>query len=274
MTLGGLLCNATAYGIGVWYCGVDMTGRLPSSALWICAGLYFGWMLLDNMDGKQARRLNCSSPLGLLFDHQVDALNVWMTASLITLALLLSGSPLPLLLWLIGAIPFFYTTWEELYLGSMDFPCINGPNEGCVGIGGLLMYAAFAGGEVFSEEKWMGWEVRYVLIAGFLLAAVVNGMWSVGRVWVKSGRRKDALRTSMGFWAYPFTLAVLYFLSPSQLLSTQTRWVLLCIGCLFAREMAFIQLAHVTSTPYRPLGFINSGILAALAVNTVGNYMQ
>ncbi len=30
--------------------------------------------MLDNMDGKQARRTGTSSPLGMMFDHGCDAL--------------------------------------------------------------------------------------------------------------------------------------------------------------------------------------------------------
>ncbi len=30
--------------------------------------------MLDNLDGKQARRTKTSSPLGLLFDHGCDAM--------------------------------------------------------------------------------------------------------------------------------------------------------------------------------------------------------
>jgi len=30
--------------------------------------------MLDNMDGKQARKTNASSPLGMMFDHGCDAL--------------------------------------------------------------------------------------------------------------------------------------------------------------------------------------------------------
>ena len=251
-----------------------MHGEVPSTALWVCSGLYFGWMVLDNMDGKQARRLNCSSPLGLLFDHQVDAMNVWMTAALVSSAMLFGDSPITLLLWLIGAIPFFYTTWEELYTGSMDFPCVNGPNEGCLVIGGLLMYVAYAGCDVFVTTKWGGWEARYVLIVLFSIASVLNGLWSIGRVWFKSNHRCKALRSSLAFWPYPLVLAVLYLFSPGLLLWSQTRWVLLCIGCLFAREMAFIQLAHVTETSYQPVGLVNGGILAALVVNTLGNYIE
>jgi ethanolaminephosphotransferase len=32
--------------------------------------------MLDEMDGKQARRTGNSSPLGMLFDHGVDAFTV------------------------------------------------------------------------------------------------------------------------------------------------------------------------------------------------------
>jgi phosphatidylglycerophosphate synthase len=37
---------------------------------------YFMYRMLDEMDGKQARRTGNSSPLGLLFDHGCDAFNM------------------------------------------------------------------------------------------------------------------------------------------------------------------------------------------------------
>jgi phosphatidylglycerophosphate synthase len=37
------------------------------------------YQTLDNLDGRQARRTGSSSPLGLLFDHGVDALNVTLS---------------------------------------------------------------------------------------------------------------------------------------------------------------------------------------------------
>ena len=36
--------------------------------------------MLDNMDGKQARRTGSSSPLGMLFDHGCDALTTFLFA--------------------------------------------------------------------------------------------------------------------------------------------------------------------------------------------------
>lgn len=40
--------------------------------------------ILDNMDGKQARKTGSSSPLGLLFDHGCDALNATVVCTLAT----------------------------------------------------------------------------------------------------------------------------------------------------------------------------------------------
>jgi ethanolaminephosphotransferase len=34
--------------------------------------------MLDNLDGKQARRTGTSSPLGLMFDHGCDALTTFL----------------------------------------------------------------------------------------------------------------------------------------------------------------------------------------------------
>lgn len=42
-------------------------------SLYVCIS-FFIYQTIDNCDGRQARRTNSSSPLGLLFDHGVDAL--------------------------------------------------------------------------------------------------------------------------------------------------------------------------------------------------------
>lgn len=39
--------------------------------LWTALTLHF-YMHLDNCDGKQARKTNSSSPLGMIFDHGCD----------------------------------------------------------------------------------------------------------------------------------------------------------------------------------------------------------
>jgi phosphatidylglycerophosphate synthase len=53
--------------------GTDFFGYV---APWWCffdGACYLIYRILDEMDGKQARRTGNSSPLGLLFDHGCDA---------------------------------------------------------------------------------------------------------------------------------------------------------------------------------------------------------
>ena len=61
--------------------GIDFDSTVPS---WWCIlqGIcYFFARLLDEMDGKQARKTGNSSPVGLLFDHGCDS----FTCSMIVL---------------------------------------------------------------------------------------------------------------------------------------------------------------------------------------------
>jgi phosphatidylglycerophosphate synthase len=42
--------------------------------------LIFAFIVLDNLDGKQARRTKTSSALGMLFDHGCDSLSMFFLA--------------------------------------------------------------------------------------------------------------------------------------------------------------------------------------------------
>lgn len=68
---------------------------------------------LDNLDGKQARRTGSSSPLGLLFDHGCDALNV--SVGTMTMACILQmGTTWKTLAFNMSAhVVFICATWEE-----------------------------------------------------------------------------------------------------------------------------------------------------------------
>ena len=75
ITLTGLMVNVVAALMVVFY-DPYLVGNAPG---WvyinaaICLQVY---VVLDAADGKQARRLNASSPLGQIFDHGCDAINL------------------------------------------------------------------------------------------------------------------------------------------------------------------------------------------------------
>lgn len=132
----------------------------------LCALCLLWYMVLDNLDGKQARRTQSSSPLGQLFDHGCDAINVTVSGILmlpcvvaITSATMTMSSSLSMLsdtvvpvsllpvpppppppvlhpalsfavISFAGLVPFYTATTEEFHTGSLILPTINGPNEG------------------------------------------------------------------------------------------------------------------------------------------------
>jgi len=60
----------------------DNAEQLPNWMIFVIGVTFFLYRLLDEMDGKQARKTGNSSPLGLLFDHGCDSWTIsflsWM----------------------------------------------------------------------------------------------------------------------------------------------------------------------------------------------------
>lgn len=100
---------------------------------------------LDNIDGKQARKTNNSSPLGLLFDHGCDSLILMFQGISLAIALQFGNSFYSVMVYLIGTFPFYFTTLEEYYTNQINLPLINGPNEGCLLIASFFIFTGVFG---------------------------------------------------------------------------------------------------------------------------------
>ena len=73
----------------------------------------FIYIVMDNSDGKQARKIGASSPLGLMFDHGLDMINCMTTTSTL-LRLVQIGNNWMFLITLICTMSqFYYATLEE-----------------------------------------------------------------------------------------------------------------------------------------------------------------
>lgn len=64
--------------------GTDFEGPVDSWWCYLQAFSYLAYRMLDEMDGKQARKTGNSSPLGLLFDHGCDS----FTTALLTIMIM------------------------------------------------------------------------------------------------------------------------------------------------------------------------------------------
>lgn len=130
----------------------DIPGRLLLLYS-ICKFLY---ICLDNADGKQARKLGASSPLGMLFDHGCDSLSTglfiitWMKfiktgTSIMGFQILISGTT-----------AFYLSTLESYFIGGLFLPIINVPSDGNFGL--VLIAAGIA---LTGSNAYFDWTIPY-----------------------------------------------------------------------------------------------------------------
>lgn len=74
ITLIGALCLVIPHLLTWLAYGSGFEGPVDSWATFFTAVFYMAYITLDNVDGKQARRTKCTSPLGQIFDHGMDTI--------------------------------------------------------------------------------------------------------------------------------------------------------------------------------------------------------
>lgn len=94
--------------------------------------------MLDEIDGKQARRTGNSSALGLLFDHGVDCFTLIFQILINMRWLSLGNNIFPFLLTISLYSCFFFGTLEEYYVGFLTMPPGNMVSDGSCVL--LLLY--------------------------------------------------------------------------------------------------------------------------------------
>lgn len=107
-----------------------LTQPIPSWACFvngICLAIY---QLLDNLDGRQARRTGNSSPLGQFFDHVCDAITGVSELFKIAASFNLGITTETFYFIFIMGFGFFLTSWEEYVNHRFYLGPINGPDEG------------------------------------------------------------------------------------------------------------------------------------------------
>lgn len=113
---------------------------------------YLIYRMLDEMDGKQARKTGNSSPLGLLFDHGCDSFTTALITIMCMKVLQVGNSWLVMLPLIASTQAFYFATLEEYYTGGLYLGVGNGVTDGSLAIIGLFMYAGYAGNDVFKNE--------------------------------------------------------------------------------------------------------------------------
>lgn len=234
----------------------------------------FLYQTFDNMDGKQARKTGSSSPLGLLFDHGCDAINVCLSIIPVASALGLGWNDRSaMLLAVIPLIPFYSQTWELYYMKTMVLPIINGPSEGLLMAIAMMMTTYHTGSAVWFHRplpfpflllptSTSGMEellipckfLTLVAVTGAAGTCILNFSNVQRRVAEKDGPFSQA-NPVLGFLPFAvFYGSLLLWLSHSQVaLEPAFRWWTLLLGSsVFIEMVSHINLMHIVDGTLRP----------------------
>jgi ethanolaminephosphotransferase len=133
------------------------------------------YLNLDAIDGKQARRTGTSSPLGELFDHGCDALNMILIAVMIPFV-----AGLDIDMWLVGFAllgyaAFSLSIWEELHTGVLYLGIVSGPIEGAWSICILACLSAILGPNIWQLKlAGTGINMRLLVLGCYYAGSLIS----------------------------------------------------------------------------------------------------
>ncbi|CEG39698.1 cdpalcohol phosphatidyltransferase [Plasmopara halstedii] len=255
ITLIGLILVGGSHTLFIFLCPL-LEGEVPWWAMVIAAVTLFGYQTLDNLDGKQARRTNSSSPLGLLFDHGCDALNISVGTMTMVSIMQMGATWKTVGFVLSGHFVFIFATWEEYYSGSLELPIFNGPTEGIlIGIA-LKLFTAIVGVDFWKEESIEGVQNNSLFVIVTMIGSCFTLMINVRNTMHAVRLNQDSvlvaftrllpfviLNALAGFWA---------LFSPSDIFSQHPRMFLWMLGLLNSKLVLHLMLAHLCGEEYHP----------------------
>ncbi|CAG9318395.1 unnamed protein product [Blepharisma stoltei] len=247
----------------LFHCGTTLACQLPDSISMVCSLLYFAWIIFDNLDGKQARRTQASTPLGLIYDHQSDALEITVMATFFGIISLFGNSPYTIAIWTTAAIHCYFENWEALYTNSYSMS-----SNKYLFVGMLALIYTALGSEFFINTMVFQTELRMLVFYGFCSWVSIEVLIRIFNVLMKSSNKMEAFMNLGSLFYIIFCVVVVLVFSPVGLAYAGTREFVLFLGFIFAREMGFLQLAHVSNSEYEPLNIPNYILLSLLMFNT------
>jgi len=229
---------------------------------WVYLLLWIGlasYRVLDNLDGRQARRTGSSSPLGHLFDHGCDTLNVFLSGLNCTAALKLGSKSFYSLglVWLVAMGQFFGATLEEFFNGALNLGYINGPSEGILLIEAMYLASFLFGPSIWEAPLSIGtWQIRrgelffWVLLPISTLTVLANYV-SIWKKAIADNKRRDildSLRASIPFLLFSFCLVT--WQQTSTAYEKHPHLFLWCTGINFFYLISRLIVAHLTNTKF------------------------
>ena len=231
--------------------GFDFSYKLKPITCFIIGIFQLIYQLLDNIDGKQARRTGNSTPFGMLMDHGCDVFTNIFTAYNLSKLLLLGNNDYFSFSVFFGLLLGFYMmTYEEYKLGEMHFPKINGTDEGNFLIFLLGVILSFTGQDCMEYIIYEKYNITVGKLIGF--GIVIGGFSCVFNLYLHTYQKKGLIELPKIFLDnipfYGVIIIPLIFIFYSLEFYRDNKWIILCnISLLFARVTIDLHVKILTN---------------------------
>ena len=249
ITLFSLCCNIIAAIYTYNDVGFDFEKELKHKTCIIIGITQFLYQILDNLDGKQARRTGTSSPFGMLLDHGCDIFTNLLSGFNMTHILLLGNNNFWSFSCFFGLILGFYSmTYEEYKLGEMFFPIINATDEGNIMFSSLCVLLGIFGQNILKRNLYK----NYLTVgqAGGLFVTC-GGISCVYNLFLHTYKKRGIRQfpNIIFDWIYFYIVLIfpIFYIYKDNLFYVQNKWIIILVsGFLFARETIDLQIKIVT----------------------------
>lgn len=253
----------------------DFSKKLKTSTMFIIGINQLIYSLLDNLDGKQARRTGTSSPFGLLMDHGCDIFTSIFTAFNLSHLFLLGNDDLFSFSGFFGLLVGFYCpTYEEYKIGEMHFGAFNGVDEGNMLVVFLGILIGFTGQD-WLEQKIVG-NITYgkgmgIVIDCFIMLSLFE---LYKHTWDKYGIKGVLNNFWDGLIFINVSIIPWHFIILCNTFYQEYKWLILInVSLLFARITLDIIIRVITMDKCKfPLISIISNVLLILSL--LCNYIE
>lgn len=212
------------------------------------------YIILDNIDGKQARRTNSSSPLGLLFDHGFDVLTTCLVAYNISHMIMVGNSTLKSsVLFITMYTGFWANVYEEYIIKYMHLGMINGADEGNVVIALSALLSAVFGVEIWNIEVIATYTVSDVMITLLCLGTLQTIFQCVyGIIKIKNGYKHlvNFIFNSINFLLC-MSMIFSTFIWDFKTYTNLTSYLFLLVSLTFSRITIEMQVNIISNKKYK-----------------------
>ncbi len=279
ITVMGWFLNFLSVVLTTYYGGLKGGRYLPPWLCYLASINYSLYIYLDAIDGKQARRLNASSPLGVLFDHGCDACTSFFITILAGSFFYYDNIYQYLLIYISLTFTFFLNFIEEYYTGVLDLPIINGVEEGSIYASFVFFISGYLGPDFYNKKYkiFNKYDLKISEMNGVavFIGSVLHCLKSFYDIIKKSKSNKigEIFKTSFVYILYTLSLLSVVVLNDSIIVKEYPKLLIMTFGFQVAKIYGIMQVSQILKCPlnlYRPVFLIP---LLTLLIHSIIYYL-